>query len=75
MARRGAEGIEFLTKDHVKVLTDEDTGERYIKKVLGEESKNHKHDSEDMENGGIILFEENDVSFNPRLFFHCFGTQ
>ena len=39
---------------------------------MGEESKNHKYDSEDLKNGGTILFEENYCGFNPRMFFHLF---
>ena len=40
--------------------------------MLGEESKNHKMDSEDMKNGGTIPCEPNRVGFNPKLYFHNF---
>ena len=49
-----------------------ENGPKYFTKVLGEVSKNHQMDSEDMENGGAILFEENHVGFNARLYFQCF---
>ena len=74
MARRGCEGLAELTKEHVALLTDDD-GRRYYKKVLGEESKNHKTDSENMENGGTIPYEINDFGFNPRRFFHLWMTK
>ena len=61
-----------MTKSHVALLTFEKSGIRHYKKVLGEESKNHKYDSEDLDNGGTINFEVNRFGFNPRLFFHYF---
>ena len=61
-----------MTKSHVALQVFEKSGIRYYKKVVGEETKNHKLDSEDLKNGGTILFEENYCGFNPELFFHLF---
>ena len=58
-----------------KILEDEGTGQKYFKKVLGEESKNHKFNSEDMKNGGTINFETNSAGFNARLFFQLFMSK
>ena len=72
LVRRGNEGIDKLKTDHFELLEDENTGQQYYKKVLGEVSKNHQSDSEDLRQGGVILFEENSYGFNPGLFFHLF---
>ena len=61
-----------MTPSHVALIEDEEDASKYYKKVLGEESKNHKFDSEDLENGGRIMFETNVYGFNPRLFFHLY---
>lgn len=72
LGRRANEGIAFLTKDHVAKLTDEDTGMDFFKKVLGESSKNHRNDSENVKDGGYILCEKNAFNFNPGEFFNLF---
>ena len=44
-------------------------GLKYWKKILGEQTKNHRVKSEDLRKGGFILHEENDFGFNPGDFF------
>ena len=72
LCRRASEGVAFITKSHLAIQTFEKSGVRHFKKVLGESSKNHKIDSENLKNGGTIPFEPNRFRFNPRLFFHSF---
>ena len=53
-------------------MEDEETGMKYYKKTKGELSKNHREDSENMDNGGTMNFEENSVGFNASLFLQLF---
>ena len=61
-----------MTPSHVALIKNEETGEKYYKKIVGERTKNHQFDSEDLENGGRIMFETNIYGFNPRYFFHLY---
>ena len=61
-----------MTPSHVALIKNEETGEKYYKKIIGERTKNHQFDSEDLENGGRIMFETNIYGFNPRYFFHLY---
>ena len=47
--------------EHFASFEDEDG--KYWKKVLGETSKNHRLDSEDLRKGGLIIYEPN--AYNP----------
>ena len=71
-ARRGQEGIDMLTKDHFKIFEDE--GRKFFKKILGEVSKNHSMDDQDMQIGGIIPILENN-SFSPGQFLKDYLTK
>ena len=72
LGRRASEGVAFLTKAHVEKFTDESTGTEFFKKVLGESSKNHRNDSENLKDGGLILFEPNSFGLNPGQYFNLF---
>ena len=50
-------------------------GLKYWKKVLGEASKNHRVDSEDLRKGGLILHEKNEFGINPGDYFELFLTK
>ena len=66
-ARRGREGIDQLNIADLEVFEHPKAG-RFWRKVVGEASKNHKSDSEDLRGGGIILFMKNRFGFNPGQF-------
>ena len=68
LARRGREGLDQLKKTHFELLND-DEGNYYYKKVVGEASKNHKDDNEDLEEGGLIPFEPTSEGLSPGQFF------
>lgn len=57
-----------MTKKHLRLIVDPDTGKQFYRKSLGEATKNHKTDDEDLKSGGLIVFEENFCGFNPGLF-------
>ena len=52
-----------LIKYFTTFATFEDEDGKYWKKVLGETSKNHRLDSEDLRKGGLIIYEPN--AYNP----------
>ena len=53
--RRGLEGLETLTIQHYKLEVDA-VGNKSWRKCLGEASKNHGKDQENLDNEGLILF-------------------
>ena len=67
LARRGREGLDMLKKCHFDLQNDGE-GNYFFKKVIGEATKNHKSDSEDLENGGIIPFEPTPEGLSPGQF-------
>ena len=44
---------------------DENTQKFRYEKKMGEASKNHQSDSEDLSNSGIILFDSDEFGYNP----------
>jgi hypothetical protein len=72
LCRRGREGIVKLEKNDFQTFTDPDSGLRYYKKIVGRQEKNHKDDDENLENGGLILFQDNEHNFNPGLYMERF---
>ena len=59
--RRGQEGLVALTKEfYEKKSSGKFT---YYQKKRGEISKNHKTDSEDIRNSGLIPFHEDEQGF------------
>ena len=52
--RRGREVYENLKKHHYVKVYDEDQKIYYYKKTMGESSKNHASDSENLSNSGLI---------------------
>ena len=50
-ARRGAENVHAMLKDHFEVMTDQDTGLRYVKIAKDEETKNNKEIDQDIITG------------------------
>ena len=65
--RRGREGISELKVKHHTKKHDQDLKMDYYVKALGEESKNHHHDSENLLNAGIIPCVVNSYGTNPGL--------
>ena len=63
--RRGQEGLAALNKDFFSKEWDENTQKFRYEKAMGEASKNHQDDSEDLSNSGIILFEADEFGYNP----------
>ena len=63
LGRRGREGINSLKKSDFDIFEHPKVG-RYYQKIKGEASKNHKMDSEVLENGGIIMFSMNKYGLN-----------
>ena len=63
--RRGQEGLDMLTKQHFKKEKYLAGGYDVYRKVLGESSKNHKLDGENLEDCGIIPCVSNNGGFNP----------
>lgn len=63
--RRGNEGLDMLTKNHFEKSHYPKGGYDFWRKVMGEESKNHKQDSENLDSSGIIPCVENEFGFNP----------
>ena len=62
--RRGQEGLVELPKDLYQKEVGINQMEIYVKTV-GEASKNHKMDNEDLDNAGVILCHEDEFGFNP----------
>ena len=58
--RRGREGIDELTKSHFMKKTTEEDGVHYAK-IKGELSKNHSKDDQNLDEGGVIPFAENEL--------------
>ena len=65
--RRGIEGFEHMKKCHIKKKIDEDSGEHYWEKVIGERSKNHQCYDQNLGEGGIILYDKNAFGVIPGL--------
>ena len=61
-----------MKKDAIQLFTDESDGSQYWKKCIGEATKNHQGDSEDVKGEALILMEENEYGFNPGLYFNVF---
>ena len=71
LCRRGQQGVCDLKKESIRLF--ESNGQQYWKKVEGEATKNHQHDSEDvLRDGAYILMENNSYGFNPGLYFNLF---
>ena len=73
--RRGLEGLETLTIQHYKLEVDA-VGNKSWRKCLGEASKNHGKDQENLDNEGLILFKAcPETGYNPgrllELFLGC----
>ena len=67
-ARRGRENLDELKKTDLEMKKDED-GNIYFVKVTGELTKNHRSDSENVEEtGGLIPDLVTPEGFNPALF-------
>ena len=62
--RRGQEGLVELPKDLYQKEVGINQMEIFVKTV-GEASKNHKMDNEDLDNAGVILCHEDEFGFNP----------
>ena len=69
--RRGREGIADIKVDAFASADQE--GLKFFHKSKGEASKNHARDDENLENGGIIPF-LNDQHFNPGAIFEYYLT-
>ena len=67
LGRRGRENINTLKISDFEIREHPHVG-KFYKKIVGEATKNHKADSEDLEAGGIIPFKENEFGFNSGLF-------
>ena len=63
--RRGQEGLAEMNKDFFSKEWDENTQMFHYEKTMGEASKNHASDSEDLSNSGIILFDTDEYGYNP----------
>ena len=63
LGRRGREGINQLKKTDFDIFEHPTVG-RYYQKIKGEATKNHKTDSEILENGGIVMFATNKYGLN-----------
>ena len=63
--RRGQEGLSRMNKDFFTKKWDELTQKYRYEKTMGEKSKNHHNDSEDIANAGIILFSTDQYGYNP----------
>ena len=48
---------------------------KYWKKAVGEATKNHRTDSEDLRTGSFMLHEENKWGFNPGDYYQLFLTK
>jgi hypothetical protein len=66
--RRAREGLAELTIEHLAKRFDEETKKWYWTKVIGEKTKNHQKDSQNLDFGGVILFDESVEGFNPGQF-------
>ena len=71
LCRRGQQGVCDLKKESIRLF--ESNGQQYWRKVEGEATKNHQHDSEDvLRDGAYILMENNSYGFNPGLYINLF---
>ena len=69
LARRGRENLHALKKADFELQQDEDGNEFFVK-VTGELTKNHRNDSENIDElGGILPFMETPEGLNPGLYF------
>ena len=69
--RRGNENMHKMTKDTFQVFDDQATGKKFIKKVVDEQTKNHKFDKE--ASSGIMPEQEGKFShiLVTKLKFKC----
>ena len=65
--RRGREGLDELKVHHYVKQHNQELKMDYYMKAMGEQTKNHKTDSEDLSNAGIIPCVENSYGTNPGL--------
>ena len=65
--RRGREGLDELKVQHYIKQHNQELKMDYYMKAMGEQTKNHKTDSEDLSNAGIIPCVENSYGTNPGL--------
>ena len=72
--RRGQENIEFLRPNHYQQVTDA-SGLKYWKAAMGEATKNHRTDSEDIRTGSFMLHETNIWGLNPGDYYELFLTK
>jgi hypothetical protein len=63
--RRGREGLCNIRKEAYEKQYDTIADLSYFQKVMGESSKNHSADPEDLEKSGIVPFYVDDHGFNP----------
>jgi hypothetical protein len=70
--RRGREGLCEIRKDAYEKQSNSVTGFHFYQKVLGESSKNHQDDKENLEKSGIIPFYQDEQGFNPGRLLEVF---
>jgi hypothetical protein len=63
--RRGREGLCSVRKEAYQKQYDAVADLHFFQKVVGESSKNHATDQEDLEKSGIVPFYIDDHGFNP----------
>ena len=72
LAKRGREEIDQYRKTDFELLED-DQGNRYYKKIVGRNTKNHQKDSENVEEtGGIIPFSPTPEGLSAGQYLHDF---
>jgi hypothetical protein len=59
-AKRAREGLHDMKKDALTLFEDRKTHFKYFQKTVGEKSKNHQLDQEDIRMSGIIPFAHNE---------------
>jgi hypothetical protein len=70
--RRGREGLCEIRKDAYEKQSNSVTGFHFYQKVIGESSKNHQDDKENLEKSGIIPFYQDEQGFNPGRLLEVF---
>ena len=68
--RRGREGVDKLQK-HMYELKEDD-GIMYYIRTVGEGTKNHQNDNENLEKSGIIVFGTEENKFDAGFLFHAY---